>query len=69
MIRGVNKQIIEINNTEDEFFEKVVFYVNPNFINVPIGTIENRAKKFIKNNFNQKIKKLGIKWSFSGNHF
>lgn len=29
MVKGVNKKIIEINNTENEFFEKIVLYVSP----------------------------------------
>ena len=29
MVKGVNKKIIEINNTENELFEKIVIYVSP----------------------------------------
>ena len=29
MIRGVNKQIIEINETENEYFEKAILFVRP----------------------------------------
>ena len=29
MVKGVNKKIIEINNTENEFFEKIILYVSP----------------------------------------
>ncbi len=29
MVKGVNKKIIEINNTENELFEKIVLYVSP----------------------------------------
>ena len=29
MVKGVNKKVIEINNTENEFFEKIVLYVSP----------------------------------------
>ena len=29
MVKAVNKLILEINNTESEYFEKAVFYVRP----------------------------------------
>lgn len=31
MVKGVNKSIIEVNNTGSEMFEKIVFYVSPKF--------------------------------------
>ena len=29
MVKGVNKQIVEIVNTENEYFEKAILFVNP----------------------------------------
>ncbi len=29
MIKGVNKQIIEVNNTDSIYFERAVFYLRP----------------------------------------
>lgn len=29
MIRGVNRQIIEVNDTQSEYFEKAIFFVRP----------------------------------------
>lgn len=29
MIKGVSKQILEVTNTENPYFEKIVFYVKP----------------------------------------
>lgn len=29
MVKAVNKLILEINNTENEYFEKAVFYIRP----------------------------------------
>lgn len=31
MVKGVNKTIIEVNNTGSKFFEKIVFYVTPQY--------------------------------------
>ena len=29
MVRGVNKTVIEVNNTGSKVFDRIVFYVNP----------------------------------------
>lgn len=29
MIKGVNKQILEVTNTESPYFEKIIFFVRP----------------------------------------
>lgn len=29
MMKGVSKQILEVTNTENPYFEKIVFYVKP----------------------------------------
>ncbi len=31
MVKGVNKNVIEVNSTESEVFEKIVFYVSPDY--------------------------------------
>lgn len=31
MIKGVSKQIVEINETGNEFFEKAIFFVKPEY--------------------------------------
>ena len=39
MIKGVNRQVIEISETDCEYFERVMFFVKPEFVNVSEGTI------------------------------
>lgn len=29
MVKAVNKLVLEINNTENEYFEKAIFYIRP----------------------------------------
>ena len=29
MVKAVNKLLLEINNTENEYFEKAIFYIRP----------------------------------------
>ncbi len=31
MIKGVNKQVLEVTNTENPYFEKIVFFVKPEY--------------------------------------
>ncbi len=31
MVKGVNKNIIEVNNTGSDIFEKIVFYITPKY--------------------------------------
>ena len=34
MVKGVNKTVIEVNNTGSKIFEKIVFYVSPQYGNL-----------------------------------
>ncbi|MCQ2478574.1 MAG: hypothetical protein MJ091_05120 [Clostridia bacterium] len=47
MVKGVNKTVIEINDTGSKFFDKVVFYVSPKYS----FTSENRLKRAAGNYF------------------
>ncbi|MCQ2455396.1 MAG: hypothetical protein MJ090_04595 [Clostridia bacterium] len=40
MVKGVNKSIIEINNTGSEVFERIVFYVSPKFSSLGAKTLQ-----------------------------
>ena len=46
MVKGVNKTVIEINDTGSPFFEKVVFYVSSQFGNMSAKQLENAASAF-----------------------
>ena len=48
MIRGVNKYIIEVTNTENKYFDKAILFLNPDYSQVSQGKIEIEAKKYIK---------------------
>lgn len=48
MLRGVNKQIIEINETENKLFERAVLYVRPEYSDLSATKLYNSAKEFIK---------------------
>ena len=31
MVRGLNKAVIEVNDTENEFIERAILFVNPKY--------------------------------------
>lgn len=45
MIKGINKQILEVTNTDSPYFEKIIFFVRPS--STPIGEkkLESEAQK------------------------
>lgn len=47
MIKGVNKQIIEINDLENKIFEKAVLYIRPEYSDASFGKLYNSAKDFV----------------------
>ena len=48
MVRGVNKAVIEINNTENEFIERAILFVNPKFADRERRQIDEYAKRYLK---------------------
>ena len=45
MIKGVNKQVLEINETQNGFFEKAIFFVKPEYCGMGEGRLRESAKK------------------------
>ncbi len=48
MIKGVNKQVLEINETQNGFFEKAIFFVKPEYSGMSEGRLRESAKKEIE---------------------
>ncbi len=46
MIKGINKQIIEIKCTDDEYFDKVLLFVRADRAGTPEGTLRKNADNF-----------------------
>ncbi len=57
MIKGINKQVLEIFETENGYFEKALFFVKPEFS----GFSENKLKELAKNEINKNITPAKIK--------
>ncbi|MGN0531243.1 MAG: hypothetical protein ACI4IN_00355 [Eubacterium sp.] len=48
MIKGVNKQILEVTNTDSPYFEKIIFFVKPNSPTMDDKRLHAEAMKFSK---------------------
>lgn len=48
MLKGVNKQIIEISNTGNDYFEKVLFFVRPECSALPQHKLESGAHSYME---------------------
>lgn len=46
MVKGVNKTIIEVNNTGSKVFEKIVFYVSPSCGNLSAKNLKRAMQSF-----------------------
>lgn len=46
MVKGVNKTVIEVNNTGSKYFEKIVFYVTPQYGNLSAKQLKRAASNF-----------------------
>ena len=49
MIKGVNKQVLEISETQNGFFEKAIFFVKPEYSGMGEGRLKESARKEMEN--------------------
>ncbi len=43
MIKGVNRQVVEVNETDCDYFERILFFVKPEYASLSEGKIRERA--------------------------
>lgn len=48
MIKGVNHQVVEVNDTSCEYFERIIFFVKPEYSFVSEGKIREKAGKIAR---------------------
>lgn len=46
MVKGVNKTVIVVNNTGSKFFEKIVFYVTPEYGKLTAAQLQKATEGF-----------------------
>lgn len=48
MIKGVSKQVLEVTNPENPYFEKIVFFVKPQYENKERNELEREARALVQ---------------------
>ncbi len=48
MVKGVNKSVIEINQTGSKYFSKIILYVSPGFNEKSASKLADEAEKLVK---------------------
>ena len=48
MIKGVNKQVVEVRETDSDYFESVLFFVNPKYYGMSEGKLKEKAQTVIR---------------------
>ena len=75
MLRGVNKRIIEINNVEGGYFDRVLFFVNEDKKAESDSVLSRQAEKYVsdscslqykKSFFSSETAKILLKMAISG---
>lgn len=62
MLRGVNKKIIEINNVEGGYFEKILFFVSDERRSEPDSVLESQAEKYVSDPCALKYRRRILTW-------
>ena len=47
MLRGTNRSIIEISETENKYFERILIFVKPEFGNLPPERLTKEANRMV----------------------
>lgn len=48
MIKGINRQIIEVTETGNEYFERALLVVRPGFSDASPGRLHDEAQRFVR---------------------
>lgn len=43
MIKGVNRQVVEVRETDCDYFERIIFFIKPEYASLSEGKIRERA--------------------------
>ena len=62
MLRGVNKNIIEISETENKYFERVILFVRAEFLDKDEKSVNTKAVDYIKGLNPEKERNINIKY-------
>lgn len=48
MLKGVNRQIVDIPQPESAFFERAIFFIKPEYVNVTESRLRAKADEMVK---------------------
>lgn len=48
MIKGVNHRVVEVSDTGSEYFEKIMFFIRPDYASLSEGKLRERAGMIAK---------------------
>ena len=48
MVKGINKSVIEITDTQNQYIEKAILFVNARYANHDRGKIEEMSREYLK---------------------
>ena len=63
MLKGVNRQIVEINNTDSIYFEKAILYVKPAMHEISPYVLAQEAQHYVSEYI--PLKKRKRKWALA----
>ncbi|MCD7827461.1 MAG: hypothetical protein LUG85_02860 [Clostridiales bacterium] len=49
MLKGVNRQVVEVAETGSDYFEKALFFVNPKYYGLTDGKLREKAQTLTAN--------------------
>lgn len=49
MIKGINKNVIEVSETGNKYYEKAILFVKPEYCDIQKELLEKEAKKLLRN--------------------
>lgn len=55
MVKGVNRRIVEIKNTNSEYFEKCILYVREDIKSMPFDFLTSQAYTFTADLYTDKL--------------
>lgn len=48
MIKGINRQVLEVNETDCDYFEKIMFFVRPEYASLSESRLKDTAGKIAR---------------------
>ena len=70
MIRGVNKQVVDVTEPDSAYFERVLFFVKPEFSGLGEGALRGKAELLLRGLAGGRVtaakKARGTRWRVAG---